>query len=132
MAVKNPPLQTQDESNQFVTLKNENGILVVCPDGPQLTTREASIINIEIVRELSHFREDIQYVVFDCSKLKIISSVGLMLFIEIRNTMHQRGGATILFGMNDDLMKLVKMVKVSRLFRIAQSERDLKKMTGRK
>jgi anti-anti-sigma regulatory factor len=56
--------------------------------------------------------------------------MGLGMCIDFRNRVARRKGNAALFGMNQQLTDLFKMVKVDRLFTIAKDAAELAKKTA--
>ena len=55
-----------------------------------------------------------------------MSSMGLGMCIAFRNQAHNLGAKSVLFGASAELLKLLAMMKIEKLYHIAKSEDELK------
>lgn len=113
----------------FANVSAKNGILTVGLIGPSIGQREVPIIT-EMVGPAIQQTSPLRFVVFNMSPITFVNSMGLGMFIELRNRAHKVGAKVALLGMNEQLTGLFKMVKVDRLFAIVKDEAELAKITG--
>jgi anti-anti-sigma factor len=106
----------------FVTTVHRGGVLTIKPAGPNLTEREAIIITSEVTPYFEQLGKKLRGVVLDLSDVKMMSSFGLGLCLEFRNSGLQVGASTILVGLSKELRDLFKMMKVDRLYTIADAK----------
>gem|GEM_PF-2305755 len=128
-----PPMESDLESRPpapplFMDIESKRGVLVVTPKGPRLGERETPIIKTELVQVLARTKKRLRFIVFDCSELQLISSMGLGMFIEVRHTARKAGIKTVLFGLNNEMLNMLQKVKMKRLFRIVRREKKLSRM----
>ena len=103
----------------FVQTVFRGGVLTVRPAGPQLSEREAIIITSEVTPHLQKAGNKLRGLVLDMSEIKMMSSFGLGLCLELRNSAKAAGASTIIVGLNLQLRELFRMMKVDRLYTIA-------------
>jgi anti-anti-sigma factor len=78
------------------------------------------IITAEVTPLMERLGRDMVSLVLDLSDVKAMSSFGLGLCIELRNAANSVGASTAIVGMSSDLRDLFKMMKVDRLYTIAE------------
>lgn len=111
----------------FAEVSAKPGVLQIKFIGPSVGQREVPIISDLVMPELERRLASIKRVVFDFSEISFMNSMGLGLCIDLRNRIVEAGGKAILFGLNQELAELFKMVKVDRLFTIAKDKAELAK-----
>ncbi len=111
----------------FVQCKRSGGALIAKLLGPSIGQREAPIISKTVLAELEQEAEPPRAVVLDFRRITFINSMGLGMCIEVRNAMHQRGGKTILYCPSEQIMSVLKMTKMDRLYTIVDDEERLRK-----
>jgi anti-anti-sigma regulatory factor len=60
-----------------------------------------------------------------------MSSMGLGMIIDMRNAAAQCGATAVLFGVNKDLKALLAMMKIEKLYKIADTASQLQSICGR-
>ena len=103
------------------------GVLTIRPAGPNLGQREAVILNSEVGAILTSLGSRIQTLLLDLTDVQAMASFGLGVCIELRNTAHARNARTIVYGLNDELAALFRLMKVERLYTMVYSTKDLAK-----
>lgn len=116
-----------DGHSLFVSFTFESGILRVKPTGPSLSEREAMIVSREASVVLRNYDKSIRKLVLDLSDVQLISSFGLGLCIELRNLADAVNAPTIIYGLSTELMELFRMMRVDRLYTVANSPNELAK-----
>ena len=111
----------------FYRQEFKSGVLVVKPAGPNLGQREAVILNSEISAIIAGLGPRLRTLLLDLSDIKAMASFGLGICIELRNAAHARNAQTVVFGLNDDLAALFRLMKVERLYKIAGTQKELAK-----
>lgn len=106
----------------FVTTVYRGGVLTIRPAGPNLAEREAIIITSEVTPLFEQLAKGLRGLVLDLSDVKMMSSFGLGLCLEFRHTAMLVGASTIIVGMSQELRELFKMMKVDRLYTIADAK----------
>ncbi|MSR28262.1 MAG: anti-sigma factor antagonist [Phycisphaerales bacterium] len=108
----------------------DGSILIVKPQGPNIGQREAPIMNADIDPYLKSLGKAVKYMVLDLSGVQFMSSMGIGSCINCRNGAAALGAKPILYGANKDLRALLAMMKIEKLFGIAESRDALNKMVG--
>jgi anti-anti-sigma factor len=98
--------------------------------GPNIEQREAEIIGNMICARIERHAHGLRFVVLDFSDIAFINSAGIGACVRIHNEARAGGATTILYGLNDELVRLFKMTKLDRLFKIVKDEKKLAKMIG--
>jgi anti-anti-sigma factor len=111
----------------FVSITLDGGIMTIRPAGPTMSEREAVIISAEVNLALDAYGNSMRAFVLDLSDVQMMSSFGLGLCIELRNSAKAMRIPAVLFGLNPILGDLFKMMKVDRLYTIAQTPHELAK-----
>jgi anti-anti-sigma factor len=94
--------------------------------GPNLGEREVGIITDMVRREIDRPATALKNLVLDFTNISFMNSMALGMCIDFRNRTAKAGGKTVLTGLNQQLLDLLKMVKVEKLYTIVRSENDLK------
>jgi anti-anti-sigma regulatory factor len=55
-----------------------------------------------------------------------MSSMGLGMCIAFRNQANNAGAKSVLYGASNELLKLLAMMKIEKLYQIAKTEAELK------
>ena len=77
--------------------------------GQELTAREIPLIQSELKQKAAGVRE----IVFDMSAAKTLDHAGLCLLIAAQNSMQAAGGAVRLFGLSNDIFKLLQGMRLA-------------------
>ncbi len=93
--------------------------------GPSITEREATLISRELHDAFAFLGKRLRVVVLSMSNVHMLSSMGLGMCIDARNTARRLGATTVIYGLSPKLADLFRMMKVDRLYRMVQSEADL-------
>ena len=95
--------------------------------GPNLGEREVQIITEMVRTEIEKFGA-LKHLVLDFSSISFMNSTALGMCIDFRNRAAKAGGKTALSGLNQQLLDLLKMVKVDKLYTIIRNESELKSL----
>jgi len=110
---------------QILLIEFRNGVLTVRFVGPSLGQREAPIASGELTEALQRHRSRITKLVLDLSHVQTMASLGLGLCIDARNTAISHGAEVVAYGLNEQLRELFRMMKLHRLFTMANSRAEL-------
>lgn len=114
--------QTNKEKAQrkslFVDISFSNGTMNVCIVGPRIGEREATIVANAVNAQLKQCGKKVKSLVLDFSEVQFISSLGLGMCIDVRNTAEQNNGSTSIVGLTSHLKELFEMMRLDRLFTI--------------
>ncbi len=121
------PLSFETTRSLFYHHELKGSVLIVRPAGPNLGQREAAILNSEVGTMIASLGPRIRTLLLDLSDVQAMASFGLGVCIELRNAAHARGARTLVFGLNDELAALFRLMKVERLYTIVRSTKELSK-----
>ncbi len=128
-------MSTQEEPTTKKTLYVEmiwdGSVLIVRPAGPNIGQREAPIMSGDIDPHMKSLGKAMKFMVLDLSSVQFMSSMGIGTCINCRNGAAALGAKPILYGANKDLRALLAMMKIEKLFAIADSREALNKIVGR-
>ena len=102
----------------FVDVTFANGTLTACIVGPRIGEREASVVAIAINNKLKEYGSKVDNLVLDFSDIQFISSLGLGMCIDVRNTAEKCNANTSIVGLTSHLTELFEMMRLDRLFQI--------------
>jgi len=118
------------QPSAFAELGFAKGVLTVRPFGPTIGEREAAILAPELKAAMSRTGADLRVLVIDLSHVRVISSMGLALLIDLRARGREVRARTILCGLSRELRALLRLTKVDRLYTIARTESDVDRLTA--
>lgn len=133
MAMRSTTLKPADphaSRSTFYSASTSGGVLTIKPAGPSLTEREAIVISCDVKPIMDRCAGSMRALVLDLSQVRIMSSFGLGMCIELRNAARAVNANTIVFGLSDELTELFKMLKVDRLYTMARNVKELAKAIG--
>ena len=102
----------------FVDVTFENGVLNACIVGPRIGEREATIIANAVNAKVKQFGKKVKSLVLDFSEVQFVSSLGLGMCIDVRNTAEAFNAETSIVGLTNHLKELFEMMRLDRLFSI--------------
>jgi anti-anti-sigma factor len=103
----------------------------VKPVGPQIGQRESPIITAEVTPVLKEVGNSIGILLLDLRDVTFMASMGLGMCIAFRNLAVANGGKAILFGASEDLLGVPTMMRIDKLYSIAKSEDELRKLIAK-
>jgi anti-anti-sigma factor len=118
------------KQSTFVSIDFKSGVLTIVPAGPTLGERETMVVAAEVRPWLTKHSNKLRAVVIDLSHVEIMTSFGLGWCIEVRNAARLINAKTVLFGLHRELLELIRMMKVERLYTIAHNAGDLASATA--
>lgn len=128
-------MSTQQEptvkKTTYVEMTWDGTVMIVKPLGPNIGQREAPIMNGDVDPHLKAVGKAMKFMVLDLSSVQFMSSMGIGSCINCRNGAAALGAKPILYGANKDLRALLAMMKIEKLFAIADSRDALNKLVGR-
>lgn len=114
----------------FVQYEHGRGALIAILECSSIGQRESEILTRSITEE-SDRHDDGLTLVLDCSRVTFINSTGLGCFITLNKHMKKRKGRVILHRLSDQLLAVLKMTKIDRLFEIENNIQKLEKRLSR-
>lgn len=114
--------QPQQGEAQFVQVTVHDDIVTAVPVGPSIGERESGIINEQIATAMTPLGKSLRALVLDMRKVNYMASVGIGMCVDLHNRAKAGGAPVIVVGLNDNLMQLFKMLKLTRLFTIVKDD----------
>lgn len=111
----------------LVEIKWTPPILTIRPSGPQVGQRESPIITEEVTPFFTQAGKSLGALILDLSEVTFMSSMGLGMCIAFRNKAATAGAKSVLFGASKEMLQLLTMMKIEKLYAIARDEQELKK-----
>ncbi len=109
---------TNGRRSLFVDVTFTNGVMNACVVGPRIGEREATVVANAINAQLKQYGSKVSSLVLDFSEVQFISSLGLGMCIDVRNTAEQSKAVTSIVGLTAHLKELFEMMRLDRLFTI--------------
>lgn len=106
-------------------------ILTVKPVGPNIGQRETPIITEEVVPAIKEAGKGLGVLLLDLRDVTFMASMGLGMCIAFRNQAVANGAKAILFGASSDLLGVLTMMRIDKLYSIAKSEDELRKLIAK-
>jgi len=104
--------------SSFVRIEAGGRVVTARLLGPGVGPREAPIIAREVTDALDQVGWGLQVLVLDLTRVRMMSSMGLGLCVELRHRAHAAGAKTIIKA-EPELASLFRMMKLDRLCIIA-------------
>lgn len=130
LIVMKMPQQQQGEA-QFVRVAVHDDIVTAVPVGPSIGEREAGIVNEQIATVMTPLGKSLRALVLDMRQVNYMASVGIGMCVDLHNRAKAASAPAIVLGMNENLMQLFKMLKLTRLFTIVADEVALETELGK-
>ncbi|MHC5024624.1 MAG: STAS domain-containing protein [Planctomycetota bacterium] len=111
----------------FVQCRFNRGVLALRLAGPSIGEREARIARDDILERLRRHGREIRTLVLDFTEIRMMSSIGLNLCIDVRNTAQGLGARTIAYGLRRELRKLFSLTRVDRLYEMPRTREELRR-----
>ncbi len=119
---------TAQSSNAPVEMDLRHGHLVAQVTARVLGQVEAQQVSESIARSLRGFEGKGRYFILDLSRVSMLSSLGLGMCVDTRHRAIERGMRPVLFGLNAQLLELLRMMKIDRLFTLVHGAAELEVM----
>ncbi|NGX40126.1 MAG: putative anti-sigma factor antagonist BtrV [Chlamydiae bacterium] len=102
-----------------ITIEQEGDIHIVTLDG-RLDASSTPVIE----KKLAKLVETAKQLVVDFSKVTYLSSAGMRLLLSLTKRLQSGDGQILFFGMNDDVMEIIKMAGFERILRIFNTKKE--------
>ncbi len=116
------------KKTQFTEVDYRPSCLVVRLVGPSVGQRESPIVASEVEPYIALAGANLKRFVLDLSSVTFMSSMGIGAAVAFRNKAVAHGATAILYGMSPDLGKMLALMRVDRLYKIASNEKELQKL----
>ena len=103
---------TDGRRSLFVDVSFCNGTVNACIVGPRIGEREATIVANVVNAKIK------ESLVLDFTDVQFVSSLGLGMCIDVRNTAENCNAETAIVGLTNHLKELFEMMRLDRLFKI--------------
>lgn len=113
------------KTTTLVDIEVRNKLLYVKFMGPQIGQRESPIISLEVEPYLKAAGKDLKHFIIDIKGVNFMSSMGVGVCIALRNKAVAAGAKPILFGASADLAKLLAMMKIDQMYKLAKDQSEL-------
>jgi anti-anti-sigma factor len=115
----NKTSNTSKSRSLFVETTFTGGTVYATLVGPRIGEREAAIIANSVNSKLREYGSKVKSLVLDFNEVQFISSLGLGMCIDVRNTAEQCKAGTSIVGLTSHLQELFEMMRLDRLFTIS-------------
>ncbi|MEC9373623.1 MAG: STAS domain-containing protein [Planctomycetota bacterium] len=106
------------EATHVIT-EPKDGALIARITTPTLSEYEAGVVGKEIENEaVKHGWK----VALDFTRVEFMASAGIGMIVSILNQSRNQGGKVVVFGMREELLKVIRMTKLDKLFAIEKNE----------
>lgn len=113
------------KTTTHVDIEVRTKLLYVKFMGPQIGQRESPIISQEVEPYLKAAGKDLKHFIIDLKSVTFMSSMGVGVCIALRNKAIAAGAKPILFGTAPDLVKLLAMMKIDQMYKLAKDQAEL-------
>lgn len=125
----NAPAELPDrKKTPHIEIEWTGGVLLLRLAGPNIGQHESPIITNEVTPYFKKHGKAIRHMVMDMTTVNFMSSMGLGMCIACRNLAAAQGASSILFGLNKDLLALMSMMKIEKMYKIAKDNAELQKL----
>ena len=115
----------------FVDYSDDGDALVARLQVPNIGQRESKIIAMSMQDQLGSVKPGHKYLVIDMGKVNFMNSMGIGMLIDARSRAAGLKMKTVLSNVGDEMHKLLKMVRLDKVFSLCQDEQQLKKAMKR-
>jgi len=115
----------------FVEYTNDGDALVARLEVPNIGQRESKIIAMSMQDQLGSIKPGHKYLVIDMGKVNFMNSMGIGMLIDARSRAAGLKMKTVLSNVGDEMHKLLKMVRLDKVFSLCQNDKQLKKALKR-
>ena len=113
------------KTTSHVDIEVRPRLLYVKLVGPQIGQRESPIISQEVDPYLKAAGKDLKHFIVDMKSVTFMSSMGVGVCIAMRNKAVAAGAKPILFGTTPELVKLLSMMKIDQMYKLAKDQGEL-------
>ncbi len=113
---------------RFAEIIVERGVLTARLTGPSVGQREGEVVAGMIQARLEG-PDAVSSIVLDFTDVSFINSAGLGSCVTVHNDAKPRGAAVVLYGMHASIRDVFTMTRLDKLFKIADDEKRLGKLT---
>lgn len=126
IGAEHPSQASNHRKSALVEVRWSAPFLTIRPSGPQIGQRESPIISEEVAPFIDQAGKGLKAMILDLTDVTFMSSMGLGICISFRNKVAAFGGKSVLYGASREMLQLLSMMKIEKLYTIAKSEDELK------
>ncbi|MCH2137958.1 MAG: STAS domain-containing protein [Phycisphaerales bacterium] len=115
----------------FVDYHNDGDALFATLEVSNIGQRESKIIAMSMQDQLGSVKPGHRFLVIDMGKVNFMNSMGIGMLIDARSRAAGLKLKTVLANVGDDMFKLLKMVRLDKVFSVCQNDKQLKKALKR-
>jgi anti-anti-sigma factor len=113
-------------NTSFLALTESDGVLRAAVLAPHVGHVEAPGIAAEVNGAIERTGPALKAVVLDLTAVGSMTSMGLGLCVDVRNTAWTFGAPTVVLGLRRTIEDLFRLVKLDRIFVMARDEAELR------
>jgi anti-anti-sigma factor len=119
-----------DQKTDHTHCRNQQGHLRAVVLAPTPGTREVPTITEEVAAALDAMGESARgrCFILDLSQVRSLTSLGLGMCVNLRNRAEHAGMRPVLFGASSELLELLRLMRLDRLFTLAADQRGLERL----
>ena len=115
----------EKKTTALVDIEVRSKLLYVKFLGPQVGQRESPIISQDVEPYLKAAGKELKHFIIDLKSVTYMSSMGVGVCIALRNKAIAAGAKPILFGTSAELVKLLAMMKIDQMYKLAKDQGEL-------
>ena len=115
----------EKKTTALVDIEVRSKLLYVKFLGPQIGQRESPIISQDVEPYLKAAGKELKHFIIDLKSVTYMSSMGVGVCIALRNKAIAAGAKPILFGTSAELVKLLAMMKIDQMYKLAKDQGEL-------
>lgn len=119
-----------DRKTTFTHLWTARGHLIARILTPNVGQREVAFVTSEIGDAITELQADAKgrAMVLDMSDVRMLSSMGLGMCVDLKNQADRAKMRPLLFGANATLLELLKLMRVDRLYTVVSDQPTLDRL----
>jgi len=116
-----------DRKTSFTHIWTARGHLIARVLTPNVGQREVAIVTSEIGDAITELQSESKgrAMVLDLSDVRMLSSMGLGMCVDLKNQADRAKMRPLLFGANATLLELLKLMRVDRLYTVVADQSAL-------
>ena len=127
-------MTSQETDDNLISFTIEGRISYGVIETATLMSEESPVIGDRLLDEMQRSGESIDTIVIDLHRVKFMSSLALGMLVTVQTTVIQHGLEFCLLGVAPEVIKVLELTRLSKVFRIYDSIEELKEAldTGQK
>jgi anti-anti-sigma factor len=115
----------------FVAFSNDGDALVARLAVPNIGQRESKIIAMSMQDALGTAKPGYKFLVIDMATVTFMNSMGIGMLIDARSRAAGMKMKTVLSNVGGEMHKLLKMVRLDKVFALCENDKQLQKALKR-